>query len=883
MARKRRLFFGNFQSFLRRKRQRSKLTLILGAGLLVFLITAQTPVRARVVINSPQVSAPAPRVNAQTLVTEGRELYAAGQFAQAAAVWQQASQAYRAQNNATEAAMVLSNLSLAYQQLGQWQPAQNAIAETFKILQASKSSPSQVLAQALNTQGSLQFALGQAQQALDTWQKAEKTYKQAGDALGVSRSLINQAQALEALGLYRRAWTTLKQVTETLQAQPNSTVKAAGLRSLGNTLRVVGDAEKSQQVLQQSLAVAQQIQSASDIAAALLSLGNTAQSAQNQQKALSYYQQAASAADSPINRIQAQVNQLNLLVDTQQLSTAQALLPEIEPQFTNLPTNRTAVYARIAYAQSLSRLKTASTQQTKALDNAPSWLEIAKLLAVAVKDAKDIGDPRATSYALGNLGGVYEKTQQISDAQDLTEQALLIAQAINAPDIAYRWQWQLGRLLRTQDNTTDAIAAYDEAVKSLQVLRHDLIAINPDVQFSFREEVEPVYRQLIDLLLATPQPSQQNLQKALQTVESLQLAELNNFFRAACLDSKRAINQVVDTEDRTAAIVYPIILSDRVEVILKLPQQTLRHYAIKVPQTQVASTLEDLRLQLIEPDTVEEAKSLSQKVYDWLIRPAEPVLAASSVKTLVFVLDGSLRNIPMAALYDAQRQEYLIQKYSVALAPSLQLIDPKPLKRQELKALTAGLSEPRYGFEGLNFVKSEIEQIQSEISSRVLLNKDFTTQALQNQINSVSFPVVHLATHGQFSSNADQTFILAWDKPIKVDDLNYLLRSSAQNKRPQPIELLVLSACETAAGDERAALGIAGVAIQAGARSTVASLWYLDDESTADLMTRFYGELAKTKGTKAEVLRQAQLALLKNPNYAHPMYWAPYVLVGNWL
>lgn len=97
------------------------------------------------------------------------------------------------------------------------------------------------------------------------------------------------------------------------------------------------------------------------------------------------------------------------------------------------------------------------------------------------------------------------------------------------------------------------------------------------------------------------------------------------------------------------------------------------------------------------------------------------------------------------------------------------------------------------------------------------------------------------------------------------------------------IELLVLSACQTAAGDERAGLGIAGVAFQAGARSTIASLWNLDDESTSVLMNEFYQELANKKLTKAEALRHAQLALLQNPKYKRPMFWAPYILLGNWL
>ncbi|MUL35641.1 CHAT domain-containing protein [Gloeocapsopsis dulcis] len=882
MARERRVFFRSRQPVLKLgKKVSSALVrecLLLVVGFLVWGgdIQGVSPVEARVAVNSSLAST-------SESIQQGRELYETGQYAQAAAVWRQAAKAYQARGDSLNQAMALSNLALAYQQLGTWSSANQAIATSLQLLSttSTNSQHAQILAQALNNQGSLQFAQGQAEQALTTWQQATAAYTKAADSVGITRSLINQAQALQALGLYRRAITTLNQVNQTLQQQP-SVIKVAGLRSLGNALRVVGNLSQSQQVLEQSLKLAQELRSPAEIAATLTSLGNTVRTQQKTQAALAYYQAAATASPTANTQIQAQLNQLSLLLETGELGAAQALLPQIQSQLANLPTSQTKVYARITLAQNLIRLHQA---HSKSQTGVSSWLEIGKLLATAVQEAKDLQDPRATSYALGNLGGLYEQTQQWTIAQELTQQALVLAQGINALDISYRWQWQLGRLLQAQGNNQKAIAAYDESVQSLQTLRYDLVAINPDVQFSFQEEVEPVYRELVSLLLessGTAQPSQQNLQKARQTIESLQLAELNNFFRAACLEANRQIDQVVDEQDQTAAAIYPIILRDRLEVIIKLPQQPLRRHTINISQAEFESTLEQLQQQLIEPDTFAEVQSLSQKVYEWLIRPQLNALNASNIETLVFVLDGSLRNIPMAALYDAQRQQYLIEQYGVALAPGLQLINPQPLQRQRLQALTAGLSQPRYGFGGLSYVEREIEQITSEVSGRVLLNQDFTSQALQNQVNSQSFPVVHLATHGQFSSNIEQTFVLAWDKPINVNELNDLLRTRSRNLS-SAIELLVLSACETAAGDKRATLGIAGIAVRAGARSTLASLWSVDDQSTALLMSQFYAELASHQVNKATALRQAQLSLLKNPNYAHPMYWSAYVLVGNWL
>ena len=202
-----------------------------------------------------------------------------------------------------------------------------------------------------------------------------------------------------------------------------------------------------------------------------------------------------------------------------------------------------------------------------------------------------------------------------------------------------------------------------------------------------------------------------------------------------------------------------------------------------------------------------------------------------------FVLDGLLRNIPMAALHDGEG--YLIEKYSIALTPGLQLLNPQPLAPEERTVLTAGLSQARAGFSALPNVIRELEEIGA---SRVLLNEEFTGDALQKELNQFPFPVIHIATHGQFSSQAEDTFILAYDRKINVKELDALLRNR-QEEGGNPIELLVFSACETARGDDRAALGLAGVAVRAGARSTLATLWQVNDSSTAELMAKFYREL----------------------------------------
>ncbi|RCJ42056.1 hypothetical protein A6770_35370 [Nostoc minutum NIES-26] len=885
----------------------------------------EIPIRASQPISNASVFHTQASENIEQLMQKGRTLYQSGQFASAAQSFQQAAQVYQSQNDALNQALALNFLSLTEQKLGHWNQASEAITTSLNLLNQSKLSTTNakhILALVLNTQGNLQLALGQAENALQSWQKAAKTYREIGDSVGNIGSLINQATAFQSLGFYRRTMKILEQVEKNLLSMPNSLLKAAGLRSLGNALLASGNIEKSQKMLEQSLALAQQLRSPQEESAALLSLGNAAfargkrniiqesttednflpsrcehgivqtEDAKSYfKKASNYYHEIPEKSSYPITAVQAQLNRLSVLQFLGQQPTS-AELESIQSALSNLTPSRAAVYARINFVQSLVCLE-------KGKDFKPPIQNpenIVQLLNTALAQAKDLKDQRAESYSLGYLGQFYELKNQLSKAQQYTESALNLAQLINAADIAYQWEWQLGRLLLAQGDSERAVAAYTTAVETLQTLRVDLVALNPDIQFDFRDEVEPVYRQLVGLLLQserasidkalTKQVSQKNLKQARNVIEALQLAELDNFFQDTCITIQPTqIDEVVDNANPVTAVFYSIILTDRIEIIVKLPHsQELRHYTTYKPKVEIENTLEALRQKLEQRYTFRDREELSQEVYNWLIRPAIADLEQNNVKNLVFVMDGSLRNIPMAALYDGK--QYLIEKYSVALSPGLQLLALKQ-KPRRFEALVAGLTESRLGFSPLPNVATELQQIESIIPSKQLINQAFTDTNIKQQVSSVSFPVVHLATHGKFSSEVEDTYILTWNDKIKIKQLREILQTREQvigrsNRVPPSIELLVLSACETATGDKRAALGLAGVAVRSGARSTLASLWQVDDKSTSVLMSEFYQQLTQDANlSKAEALRRAQEFVLKDKG--HPFYWAPYVLVGNWL
>jgi CHAT domain-containing protein len=811
---------------------------------------------------------------------QGRQLYEANRFQEAAVVLQQAIQTYQAQGEVLNQAIALSNLAQVYAELGQWPEANEAIATSLSLLQ-SINAPQSVAAQAVETKGHLQFAQGQTEQALDTWDEASDRYQQINDVAGQIRIGINQAEALQTLGLYRRAIALLVDLTHTVEVQPDSVNQVIALRSLGDALRVSGEFEQAETVLRQSLEMAQRLNQPEEAVRSQFSLGNVAYAQGDFSTSLDYYNQVTTTTSSLLLQVQARLNQLKVITETQTETPSADEISAIIDQLDRLSLNRDSIYARINFAKSLINLGSQSAQSDR-------LLLAAQQLAIARQQAQQLGDTRTESFALGSLGQIYEQSQQWTDAQSLTEQALRLAQPTADPNIAYLWQWQLGRIHAAQNKRDVAIASYNGAIATLQSLRNDLVAVNPDVQFSFRESVEPVHRELVSLLLQPGiDPTQAELEQARKTIESLQLAELDNFFREACLNATAV---QIDEVDRQAAVIYPIILGDRLEVILSVSAEAaspdssglLRRHTTVLPggANDIEQTASNLLQFLRQASANARALPLAQDLYGWLIAPFESDLETYRVKTLVFVLDGALRNIPMSVLHDGE--QYLLENYSIALTPGLQLLESQPLASQQLSVLLGGISEPRQQFSALPGVVTEFQEIEETVpSSRKLLNQEFTSPALQEAINAVPFPVVHLATHGQFSSTFEDTFILTWDGEVTVNDLNQLLQASDLNRR-RPIELLVLSACETAEGDDRAALGLAGVAVRAGARSTLATLWQLNDEVAPVFMQRFYQELSNEQVTKAEAVRRAQLSLLENPRYSRPYYWSPITLIGNW-
>ena len=708
----------------------------------------------------------------------GYDAYATGQFQVAIEAWQQAVLQYEQEGSTLAQAQTLSNVSLAWQQLGQWDNAQAAIATSLGLLNDTEpDSPAvvgDVLGHVFNTQGRLHFTLGHTHQAFDAWAQSADWYANANNDMGGIQSQINQTQAMQELGLHQQALEQLNTIQSILQEQaPDSALMAIVRHQQGDILRLIGHFSDAEQTLQEALAIAQH-HHASEIAAILFSLGKTASVQDDYQTALDFYDRALahlapptlspptgnqprirpnpSLVIDPLLVVQIQLAQFQQFTATQDYQSASQLWPKIQATLDLLPPHHDSLYAQINLAYQWLQLvndysspaspashvsstpSTPSTSPAAPTSDIPmtaqDWTNMAQRLRDTAQVAREIGDRRSEIFALGYLGAVYESTQQWSRAETLTKQALNLAQGVDALDIAYRWQWQLGRILRAEGNEKDAIAAYTEAVNLLKTVRGDLLANSHEEQFRFRNSVEPVYRELVDLLLPaqTSEPiPRSNLAKARDVIEALHVAELDDFFQEPCVDD---VSFQVDQVDPHAAVLYPIILSDRLEIILSLAHQPLYHYTIPISAQELTDVIQEFRNNLVIRSRF-NFTAQSQQLYDWLVRPVVADLDPNHVQTLVFVLDGALRNIPMAALSDGS--QYLIETYRIAIAPGLNVIDPKPLPRETLSVLAAGLTEARQGFSPLSHVKPELKKIQESVPSTVLLDDQFTRNALQGR------------------------------------------------------------------------------------------------------------------------------------------------------
>ena len=719
------------------------------------------------------------------------------------------------------------------------------------------------------------YQRGSFEEAATRWQALAESHAQAGRPLEQSDALVGLAQAYLALGHYTKAAQQLELALALLHPLHDKVREATVLGALGHVYLAAGQRDAAEAYLHDGLGLARELNDPARTAILLNNLGALHAWQQQDGEALKEFAESRALADKaklPLVAVQATLNAGKSSLRLGRLPEARSWLDQAADRLAPLLPSHEKAYALITLGVSYADLGVRVPGESGRL---------AKTAALKLEEAGDmgkaIGDRRATSYAFGFRGRLYEQAGRVDEALLLTRLALADAQQANAPESLYRWQWQTGRLLARQGKLREAVAAYENAVEIIKTIRPELTAGASGVGGSFRESAGGVFVELADLYLRLTDKEHSYLKEAREAIELSKAAELRDYFHDDCVDLLKARTTSLKDVSKTAAVIYPILLPDRTELLVELPDG-LRRVTVPVGAERLTQEVRLFR-RFLEKRTTQQYLRPSRQLYDWLIRPLEPGLKSFPLDTLVIVPDGPLRTIPMAALHDGK--DFLIRKYAVATTPGLTLTDAHPLRREGAKVLAAGLSVAVQGFPALPYAESELGEIEKLYGSRMLMNDAFRSAALEQELRETRFAVVHVASHAKFESRAQDTFLLTFDEKVTMDRLNALI--GVFRFRDDPLELLALSACETAAGDDRAALGLAGVAIKAGARSALATIWFVSDAATSDLVADFYRQLQNPALSKAQALQRAQLMMLEDPVGRHPGYWASFLLISNWL
>jgi CHAT domain-containing protein len=723
---------------------------------------------------------------------------------------------------------------------------------------------------------------GDHTQALLSGVEAERLFKENGNVVEQIKVRIQLSTAYQNLGQYRKGLESLKIASDLAGKAADAALVPPLMGHMGNAFILLDRLEEAEPYLKKAIELADEVNDLDSKASALNYLGNLYVLRMSYDKAGAAYRECIALSEKTNNRLlaaRAMANSARALFQSGNLRDAENQLNSAYEGHLGLADSHDKAYGLINIAQIYRQLSLGSSIPRPDLKSLAST-GMRKAAAVA----EGINDHLSASYSFGYLGRINEDDGRYHDALNLTRRAIFEAQQVNSPEVLYLWQWQSGRLFRAEGRLDEALAAYRNAVSTLQSIRQELLA---DCKIynglSFQDKVTPIYFELADLLLKRADSVSDHsvvqgyYTEARQTIEMLKAAELQDYFQDACIAASGLAMKGLEAVSSNTAVIYVVPLPDRLELLMGLASE-IKRFTVKIDAETFTKEVRLFRKRL-EKRTTRQYLPHARRLYEWLIRPLETELASRNIETLVFVPHGPLRTVPMAALHDGR--DFLISKFAVATTPGLSLTEPRSIQAREKEVLLAGLTEPVQGFPALINVPMELKTIQELYKSSLLRDSDFRISLLKEKLEQYPYPIVHIASHAEFFENSRDTYILTWDEKLKMEDLERIMGIS--RFRREPVELLCLSACVTAADGDRAALGLAGVAVRAGARSALASLWYINDHTSYELVTEFYRRLKNTPLSKAAALQKAQIKLINDRNSLHPGYWSPFLLIGNWL
>lgn len=725
-----------------------------------------------------------------------------------------------------------------------------------------------------------------------------------GDDLTKAKSLLSA----------RRYGDAEKSLLLLVRTARTSRERVEALQLLGVARLMVGDARLAKRAFEEAIGAAgpagvPEIASQARYNLGLLALG-FAEAGETTERSLSLF--GRSPWDAALRHFEDAVpNAEPSLLQKVHLGAARAVLAgrkvaEARQRFNILSGKAGSDMNRLAVAD-LGRRIAAMTEDESA--NAQISAKVAALLE-PIRRARDL---RVQSYAEGILASVALDLGDRAKALKLAQKALWFAELAAAEDLKLRWLALTGQIhlaVGTPESRAAALVAFVSARQSVERVRANLPQFDPVSGRSlFREIVDPIYVSLAELLIDQGQTSETQtiggrtgfLHEARNTIEVLKQVEAEQFFQdecvAAALGRRVSLEKVLEREP-TTAVVYPVLISrknkDRLIVLVSrtdaaTKRETIRKIEVPVAPGELQSAARAFR-EVLSSDSraIGPIRRHGATLYDRLIRPIESEL--SGIDTIVFLPDGVLRSVPWAALYDTKTERYLVDRFATANSISIELTAPKAIADVARRVLVAGVSSAVRDEETGGILGVALPNVERELTflsgqfggASESLGDNLNRRALSGALARDNFTIVHLAMHAKFGGAPRENYVLGSDGPITFDELAGYIRTTQLNGRP--IELLALSACETAQGDDRAALGLAGVAVSAGARSVVGSLWRISDDATPLFFESFYRALDDPSQSKAKAVQAAQIALLrgKRAKYTNPAFWAPFVLIGNW-
>ena len=838
------------------------------------------------------------KAEADRLLQQGNQQYQISQFTAALQSWQQALNLYRQIKDRSGERVVLDNLGLAYQSLGNYAASVDLFQQKLALdreigNRAGERDSLLSLGWAYNFRGQYQQAieffqqtlamsrgigdrggeasslyalgwtyddLGQYQKSVELYQEAFKIAHQINDQSRMANILNGLGWVHNSLGKYQQAINFFQQQLSIAEEKNYLWQKANAFNGLGWSFRALKQYSKAISFSQQALTIHKQIGDSREEAYSLRDLGKAFAELGESQEAIEFYQRAL-AIQSKIGNRWGEGVTLNDIADL----LVQQSQPELAIVF-----YKQSVNVRESIRQDLRKLDR-TLQESYANSVAGTYRRLADLLLAQ-------GRVLEAQQAL-ELLKIRELRDYTRDARAGGETKGAPLNAVEAPvKPPFDTSIALGLKLTECENQRPRCVDRDQLLAQRQA------AIE-----QFNQQKDRLRR------LARQQGSQDPAQ--------LQQEELTV-----------AAAKVVQAQPKTV-LIYPLVLEDKLWLVYGVQAGkagvVFASQEIPVSRKELSATVAEFRTLLENPSSdVKQLQQVSQKLYGWLIAPLRPQLDANGIQNLVFSLDRSTRYMPLAALFDGK--QYLAERFTLSTILTAGLTnttDKLSSNPADNPVLGLGLSDAVSGFDPLPNVPAEIAAIVRPKSNdtngifqgSAYLNRDFTLKAFKNLID---YRILHIATHGKFEEDPEQSFLVLGNGD-RLTVPNILQLTDLGN-----IHLAVLSACETAkGGQDKEGIEVAGLSyyfLKQNVKSVMASLWLVNDASTSVLMQQFYKQLATGKVTKAEALRQVQLSFLQGKltakdapdraggrrdrsgqlpvgSFAHPFYWAPFILIGNGL